>query len=403
MSRIFVGILVGLAWVSAGPAMAAKSSELELSGYLRLGATTIYPERFFGIGVGASETDTRNPLVGRNDGFMMSDARLNVRSQITDDLSIRLGFEGALQSFDSDLDQVGSLDTGLKDAYFIYRAGETTNITAGRFKPPFDIESLTSDKDRLFVHEALESRGVKQYEGYHADLHGMAYARQLGVMIADDAALAMGPMTLGYALAVTNGNPGNDALNDNDLPAGWARLAMSWGGKGVRDSEEGPAAMSKVRQGGTMGFSALYNRTSSGLAPNRLDDDVLGFGADLRTNYYGVTLEGQFLMIQTSHITAAQSFDETALGWHASVSYEFLRGLHFGYRTASYDPRVISDSDSDVEDVTEFDQVTHHTVAFRYDAESMPLFFVAEYTHSAEATGREIANDRFEAAVQVNF
>ena len=38
---------------------------------------------------------------------------------------------------------------------------------------------------------------MKQYEGYHADLHGMAYARQLGVMIADDAALAMGPMTLG--------------------------------------------------------------------------------------------------------------------------------------------------------------------------------------------------------------
>ena len=99
--------------------------------------------------------------------------------------------------------------------------------------------------------------------------------------------------------------------------------------------------MSKVRQGGTMGFSALYNRTSSGLAPNRLDDDVLGFGADLRINYYGVTLEGQFLMIQTSHLTAAQSFDETALGG-ASVSYEFLRGLHFGYRTASYDPRVIS-------------------------------------------------------------
>ena len=240
MSRIFVGILVGLALVSTGPAMAEKSSDLELSGYLRLGATTIYPERFFGIGVGASETDTRNPLVGRNDGFMMSDARLNIRSKITDDLSIRLGFEGALQSFDSDLDQVGSLDTGLKDAYFVYRAGETTNITAGRFKPPFDIESLTSDKDRLFVHEALESRGVKQYEGYHADLHGMAYARQLGVMIADDAALAMGPMTLGYALAVTNGNPGNDALNDNDLPAGWARLAMSWGGKGAKDSEEGP-------------------------------------------------------------------------------------------------------------------------------------------------------------------
>ena len=180
MSRIFVGILVGLALVSTGPAMAEKSSDLELSGYLRLGATTIYPERFFGIGVGASETDTRNPLVGRNDGFMMSDARLNIRSKITDDLSIRLGFEGALQSFDSDLDQVGSLDTGLKDAYFVYRAGETTNITAGRFKPPFDIESLTSDKDRLFVHEALESRGVKQYEGYHADLHGMAYARQLG-------------------------------------------------------------------------------------------------------------------------------------------------------------------------------------------------------------------------------
>ena len=36
MSRIFVGILMGLALVSTGPAMAEKSSDLELSGYLRL-------------------------------------------------------------------------------------------------------------------------------------------------------------------------------------------------------------------------------------------------------------------------------------------------------------------------------------------------------------------------------
>ena len=70
MSRIFVGILMGLALVSTGPAMAEKSSDLELSGYLRLGATTIYQSAFW-FGVGASETDTRNPLVGRNDGFMM--------------------------------------------------------------------------------------------------------------------------------------------------------------------------------------------------------------------------------------------------------------------------------------------------------------------------------------------
>ena len=71
MSRVIVGVLLTLALVTAGPALAEKASGPEFSGYLRLGATTIYPERFFGVGVGASETDTRNPLVGRNDGFMI--------------------------------------------------------------------------------------------------------------------------------------------------------------------------------------------------------------------------------------------------------------------------------------------------------------------------------------------
>lgn len=404
MLRIALGGFASLMLAAATQSFAASSaSDIELSGYIRLGATTIYPDRFFGVGVGASDNDTRNPLVGRNDGFLLSDARLNVRSQLSDDLSIRLGFEGALRSFSSDIDQQGDLSTGLKDAYFIYKLSQTTLLTAGRFKPPFDIESLTSDKDRLFVHEALESRGVQPHEGYHADLHGMAYARQLGVMIADESALEMAGVALGYALAVTNGNQGDAALNDNDLPAAWARLSMGWGGKGVSDREEGPASMQKIRNGGKVGVSTFFNRLSTGLPPNRLDDDVLGFGADLRVNYYGVTLESQILMVQTSHITAAQSFDETALGWHASLSYELLRGLFLGYRAASYDPRRVSDDISADDGVSDYDEVMHHTAALRYDAETMPLFFVAEYTHSAEASGRELANDRFEAVVQVNF
>src|SRR5690606_34788240 len=126
---------------------------------------------------------------------------LNVRA-LYRELMVRLSFDGAVASYENALDGVGRLTTGLKDAYLGYSFGEWGQVYAGRFKPPYDVESLTPTRDLLFVNTALESRGVLPHEGFSADMTGMAPGRQLGLMLRSDRAFGAGALDVGYALAL---------------------------------------------------------------------------------------------------------------------------------------------------------------------------------------------------------
>jgi hypothetical protein len=374
---------------------------ISFDGYLRVEATSIIPNRFVGISMPSS--DANPPNVGRNDGFALGDARLNMRATYGDNLYIRLGFDGSLAHYDDENASVGNLETGLKDAYMRYTLGESTHVFAGRFKPPYDAEETTSVKDQQFVHRSLESRGIERQEGYWADMAGMGVGRQIGLMVSDAALFKTSLFDIGYALALTNGNSGDASLNDNDLPAFYSRFSLAWGKASSVGDEEGPATQGQMTEGGTLGVTYSINQLTDGDAPDRHQRRVMGAGLDFNMRYFDLKLQGQVLWTQTTHLRNPADFSEQALGGHAQLAYEIIDGLELGYRFSFYDPRMTTTEGVDTLDIAAYDQVMHHTAGLRYNCSSLPVLMLAEFTHAAESASRSVNNDRVEAAVQVTF
>jgi hypothetical protein len=372
--------------------------ELEFDGYLRLRYATSPRHRFFGVRVPAKEDANPAPNVGRNDGFTLGAARFNVRGTYGKKLYVRLGFDGAVVRHDNPNSPVGTLEAALKDAYARVDVHPLASVYAGRFKPPFDSEELTPTYDQMFIHRSLESRGVKQHEGFSGDMGGMAPGRQLGLMLGADSVLSVGPAAVGYRFAVTNGNSGDASLNDNDQPAFWLRLKAAWGGaEASDDDEEGPATYS-AGNGGVVGLSAFHNVVTSGDAPSRFFQRRNGFGVDAAWNVASLVLQGQYLLVLQKATDFDGSPTEQAMGGHVQAAYRlFDNKLLPGYRFAIYDPRIVENA------VSSNDRVMHHTIGLRYLPEGYPMILFAEYTLSVEQSARAVDNDRFEAAMQVTF
>ena len=383
---------------------AAEASDaafvVDVGGYIRVGYSSMTPNRFLLIPTPA--TDKNSPYVGRNDGFLMEKARLDVRGKFGEKLYVRLGFDGAGVSHSNRYDPMGHLSTGLKDAYFGYVFGNSTALSVGRFKPPFEMEGLMSSRDQLFVHPSLESRGVACHEGYCDGAPGMSPGRQMGVIVRDNFLVALGNADMGYALAVTNGNAGGATLNDNDLPAVYGRLMLSWGeARYQQGDDEGPAGYVRVKDGGMVGLVGSWNDVTYGEPPNRAHDRELGFGLDLAVGVAGFTFQSQLLLKDKTHLQAIVGEKELELGGHAQVGYEVLEGLEVGARLAYYNPRIVSGDDSF--DQADYDMVAHITAGVRYACPELPIVLWGEYTHAQEDSGDQLNNDRVEFAAQVSF
>jgi len=396
------------AWDVAGrDEHARRRFALSFDGYLRVSFSTFMVDRFFFVRLPASAVPS-DPNVGRNDGFALGNARLNLRGAYGDDLYVRLGFDGALVSYADSNDAIGRLSTGLKDAYLRYSLHRGAQVYVGRFKPPFDIEERSPEVDSLFAHRALESVGVGRTEGYSADMPGFAPGRQLGVMVTSPNVVTDGGLAFGYAAALTNGNSGDMAHNDNDLPALWLRLQGGFGAAVTPSSdEEGPATFG-VRSGGLVGLSGFYNERTFGLVPNRYNDRTFGAGVDAAVTAQLFEVQGQLLWSRTQHL---QSFGasvptDSSLGGHVQLGIHIPdTGFTPAYRFALYNPRYLPKAGVAglLSDTADYDQVMHHTIGVRYRTAALPLIFWAEYTRSLEQGARAIANDRVELATQVNF
>lgn len=377
--------------------------DIGFAGYLRVEGSSFMPDRFLGISTSENETTQRNPLVGRNDGLDISDARLNMRARYGERLYIRLAFDGAVASYADANDVVGRLSTGVRDAYMRFEFSKQLQLFGGRFKPPFDMEELTATDDQFFVQRALESRGVWRNEGFSGDMRGFAPGRQTGIMLAGDNVIDIGRVGIGYSLAVTNGNANDARLNDNDLPAVWARISASWlDDVKKRKDEEGPAT-NILQRGGRVGLSSFYNKTSTGSLPDRFNDRIVGMGVDAAWNTAWFYCAGQVLASRTDHESRDATKAEYALGGHVQFSVRLpWADIYPGYRFGYYNPRTVF-GEQGVAATEDYDRVMHHTLGIRYRPRDFPLTFLADYTHSVEQGGRQIPNDRVEGAVQVTF
>ncbi len=351
---------------------------LELGGYMRTRFTAI-------------ENDPDVDFVGRHDGFSLADARLELDGRLEMGLGFHLEFDGAVERTAGTVNSPRvDLVTRLKDAFTYYQPFGPLRISAGQFKPPYDIEELTSNSELLFVHESVGSRGVQGVEGYNVD--GLSLDRQAGLQVDGDPwfPLADGDEPSGpgasYALAVTNGSSAFQNLNDNDRLAYYGRANLHWG--------------EYVRAGGAY---SINNRTR-GERPDRVGVDTHGWTADLTVDAFGVTAIGSIMERTETPFGGEHAEGEvTARALQGQIAYEepFL-GFQPAYRYAWYDPS--HDYDSDLgEGGFDTDTRTQHTFGLNYNAKDYPVRVMLNYTLAQQQDERQLDNNRFDALLQLTW
>ncbi len=324
---------------------------------------------------GFTEDDPNVQFVGRNDGFTLQNARLGVTGA-WERLFFRFSADGAVDERSGANTTVGTLRFELKDAFLDMRLADALTVRAVRFEIIFDLEEWIPYSERAFVDFALESRGVLPTEGFQ--VAGMSPGRSIGVAIRSDRVLGAGPVDLGYELAAQNGNGELASANDNDSfaysAALFARIARSF---------VFVAGRQKTRTVGDLPF-------------RQTQEDLQGAaGALLRLG--PVELASQILGRHTTFPTTGGPA-ENSYGAHAQIAVALgvLGDQLFivpGYRYAIYDPS----------DLISTDLVQEHTLGVTLRLVHVPLRLQLNYTHAVEQPGRELANDRGEAAFEVSL
>lgn len=126
----------------------------------------------------------------------------------------RLDFKGAITNkWDYELYVEFAGTPALVDGYTTYKFADFLKVSAGQFKIPFSIESLTSDSqleliDRSQVEEALTSRAK--------DVLGNNNGRDIGAQISGSFAKLNDSYLFDYTFSVLNGNGVNKADNNQD-------------------------------------------------------------------------------------------------------------------------------------------------------------------------------------------
>jgi hypothetical protein len=346
----------------APPASGFAGFHYELFGILRLKG-------------GFVQDDPNVQFVGRNDGFALQNARVGLTGR-WERLSFRFSAEGAVDERSGANATSGTLRFALKDAFLDVRVADALSIRVVRFEPIFDLEEYIPYSERAFVDFALESRGVLPTEGYQ--VAGMSPGRSVGVAVRADRALAAGPVDFGYELAVQNGNGEYAADNDNDS------LAFS-------------AALFARHDKSFFFLAGRQKSRTVGDLPFRQTQDDLEGAAGAVLHVGPVQVAGQVLGRHTSFPTTGGP-DENSFGAHAQLVVSLgLAGdklvLEPGYRFAIYDPS----------DLISTDRVQEHTLGVTLRLTQVPIRLQLNYTHVVEQAGRELDNDRGEAAFEVSL
>ncbi|MEQ9500365.1 MAG: porin [Deltaproteobacteria bacterium] len=318
------------------------------------------------------ENDPRSTFIGRNDGFKLINARLGVRASKGNFFSY-VSFDAAAGERERFNDPNVRFGMRLRDAYLAYDLSQYADVFAGRFKTPYDLASLKATGALTFIDRPVYSRGVLPGTGF--EVEGMQQGRQLGVMVGKTRiGLSEDGFDIGYALALTNGNTGSLALNDNDRPALFGRVSGHYGDIA------------------TLNVGGFTDARTVGDLPDLFDEDVSGTEVSAHVHVFDFDLEAQLLFITTSFDGARPSVN--SLGLHAQWAYT-IWGVTFAYRFAWYEPNTT--------DLDDADQRTEHTIGVAYGLEGLPLTFILNGTVAGEQQGRQVDNNRLALLAQFIF
>ena len=338
-------------------------------------------------------------FIGRNDGFGLSNARLNLEAK-RDQLSAFFSIEGARDRRLPNNRAEGEVRTLMLDAFFTYEFSPMLRIQLGRFKPAYDANELESTAGLLFADRALESRGVLGVEGLN--VAGLSLPRQQGAQINGVIAFDRNKDTrLKYFISFVNGNTAEQPLNDNDGIAVVGRLELN-----LRVSRS--VSMK-------LGGGAYINEITEGEMPDLISEKRTGYTADAALKLHGLRLRGQWMRQDSSFVDVPQEPVRTAAGFHTIVGFDLgklspaLKGIMPAYRLATYDPTQNAESDSATLSAgLDADALTHHSVGLNLFMNKMkairePLKLQINYTIAQEEEARKANNDRFDILLQMSF
>lgn len=135
-----------------------------------------------------------------NNAFDLHRARLIVQGNVTDSWSYYTQTE------------LGGAGVKLIDAYTAYKFADYLKLSAGQFKIPFSLESLTPDAQLEFIDR---SQVVEALAGRSKDVIGNQQGRDIGVQISGSFVKVNDLYLFDYTLGVFNG-AGYDVATDNN-------------------------------------------------------------------------------------------------------------------------------------------------------------------------------------------
>lgn len=378
--------------VNPAPAPSAESPEEsfcpdEIPCVSRNGLS-VWPKLRLRAGYAYQQPDPDVLFVGQNDGFTLEQVRFGFGGSYKDRFFIRTVIDAvSLIPGQGENNPIQPLVVSVVDAYLHYAPSPFLQVWAGQTFMPADKEGSTSRAALIFANRSVAAGGVRP--GYGFEVGGLSPARQLGLVVgANDA--RVGPVSLDYRAAISNGNGPSMFGNDNKLPAGYGRFGI-----GFKD-------YARIAVGGS------YNPRTVGNVPSLYDElDTTVFG-DLSIDAFGFELLAQGIARQT---TFDSVFPEVTDPNRSALAFGFTTfvvidkpfgfstfGFKPGYRFSYYDP---SSSFYD-------DQLIEQSFALRYDPETyqLPIALVFDFTSVIEMNEsglRQMDNNRATALVQFDL
>ena len=329
---------------------------LEISGYAILGASW-------------TQSDSNLVYIGRNNGFSLADARIEITARPVESLWMFLSLDGAVAAPSGTDPTRGTREVRLKDAYGIWAPSAHLRVQAGQFKAPQGIEELLEETDIKFTSRSLLSSGSGAPYSYAAD--PLSIGRQLGIGVGTDR-VPLGPGGFTAQVAIMNGNGPDQLYNDSQYPSLLGRAAYDVGGLSV-------------------GLWGAFQPRATGDQPRVYRDNVFTAGADLL--YKRGPLHAMLLAAfrTTRHVTSRQP-DEVGLGLSGELAYRF-GVVEPAVRLSYLDPS----------DAVPTDALVNLTAGLNFYIPGAPGRFTVDFTHRAEQSGRDLSNDSLELSAQVRF
>ena len=203
-------------------------------------------------------------------------------------------------------------------------------------------------------------------------------------------------MTAAASTAVTNGTSGNQTFNDNERLAYYGRVGLHWG--------------NLVSLGGGVYYNDV---TLSDPNLDQIDNTLLGVTADLKVKFQGLFLMANLIQRTATTRAFAQLAPNASEVSQVSRAVQVQAGYLMPffpimptYRISSFDPSASYTEltgDFPGDDPRTRDAVVYQTIGLNYLPATYPVTLMVNYTLTGEEAGAEIANNRFEALVQLNW